>query len=45
MSSSKYLLFFSDDNELQFSQNNQIPKFMQIHPEGANMLQMDEQTS
>jgi len=44
MSSSKYLLFLSDDNELEFSQNNQIPKFMQIHPVGANMLQMDAQT-
>jgi len=44
MSSSKYLLFLSDDNELEFSQNNQIPKFIQIHPAGANMLQKDGQT-
>jgi hypothetical protein len=44
MSSSKPLLFLSDDNKLEFSQNNQIPKFMQIHPVGADMLQMDGQT-
>jgi hypothetical protein len=44
MSSSKSLLFLPNDNELQFSQNNQIPKFTQIHPVGADMLQMDGQT-
>ena len=44
MSSSKYLLFLSDDNEPEFSQNNQISKFMQIHPAGADILQMDGQT-
>ena len=44
MSSSKYLLFSSNVNDLEFSQNNEIPKFIQIHPVGANMLQMDEQT-
>ena len=44
MSSSKSLLFLSDDNEIEFSQNNQIPKFTQIHPVGADTLQMDGQT-
>ena len=44
ISSSKYLLFLSDNNELEFSQNNQISKFMQIHPVGADMLHMDGQT-
>jgi len=44
MSSSKSLLFLSDDNEIEFSQNNQLPKFTQIHPVGADMLQMDGQT-
>jgi hypothetical protein len=44
MLSSKYLLFLSDYNEHEFSQNNQISKFTQIHPVGADMLQMDGQT-
>jgi hypothetical protein len=44
MSSSKYLLFLSDDTEPEFSQNNQISKFMLIHPVGADMLQTDGQT-